>query len=103
MKHVQVTAFVLIAVLAGTGIARATPTMTTSVPGSAIYFYVNNPEDRGYNCTIVYSYSWDDFGTRKQNADQTRFFAAGHFNGQVLKVTQSSPHVALDSANMSCN
>ena len=103
MKTIQMTAFALAAVLGGVGVAEATPTMTTSVPGSAIYFYVNNTEDRGYNCTIVYAYSWDDFGTRKHNADQTRFFAAGHFNGQVLKVTQSSPNVALDSASLSCN
>lgn len=85
------------------GPAQPTPTLRTSVPGSAIFFYVDNQTERGYNCTITYSYSWDDFGTRKSRADQSSFSVPGRFNGQVLRVNQNAPNVALDSANLSCN
>lgn len=103
MKNVHLSIFVLVAALGEVGTVQAAPNLRTSVPGSAIFFYASNQEERGYNCTIKYSYSWDDFGTRKSRDDQSSFAVPPKFDGQVLKVTQNSPNVSLDSASMSCN
>lgn len=102
MKKLHIVAIFFIA-LGALGSAHAAPTLRTSVPGSAIFFYVSNQEDRSYNCTITYSYSWDDFGTRQTRNDQSNASVPAKFDGQVLKVTQNAPNVALNSASLACN
>ena len=101
MKTVHVVTVALVT-LGAYGSALAAPSLRTSVPGSAIFFYISNQEDRTYNCTITYKYSWDDFGTRKSRDDQSAVFVPAKFDGQVLKVTQNSPDVRLDSADLRC-
>jgi hypothetical protein len=93
---------VLIALTAASS-AHAAPTLTTSVPGSAIFFYVSNPENSAYNCVLTYRYSWDDFGTRKSDSDQSSFSVPARASKQqVLKVTRNAPNVSLDYSNLSC-
>lgn len=84
-------------------VSHAAPSLRTSTVGSAIFFYVTNHEDVSYTCTVTYSYSWDDFGARKSRSDQSTANVPAKYSGQILKVSQNAPNVALDSFSMSCN
>ena len=63
MNKIIVKALLAVAALgAASTAALANPSMRTSQPGSAIYIYLSNPEDRAYNCTISYDWAYDSFG-----------------------------------------
>lgn len=82
---------------------RTPPSLRTSTAGSGIFFYVTNNDDISYNCTITYTYSWYDFGSRQPRSDQTTVHVPARFNGEVFNVTQNAPDVRLDTSSMSCN
>jgi hypothetical protein len=82
---------------------RTRPSLRTSTPGSGIFFYVTNNDDISYNCTISYTYSWDDFGSRTSRSDQTTTYVPAKFNGEAFHITQNAPDVRLDASSMNCN
>jgi hypothetical protein len=78
------------------------PTLRTEVVYSAIYFYVANPSDQVFTCTITYRYSWKDFGTSQSRDDSSVIAVPVRFDGEVLRVRHNAPEVALEFAQLTC-
>lgn len=96
-------AFVLSAA-AFTQIAHASPAIRTEVKPSAFFVFANNSEDRSYNCSISYTWSHDDYGTRKSQQINTVASVAPKSNGVIHSLQGSYVRLQIDSGpNIQCN
>jgi len=84
--------------------AFAAPATRVEVKPSAIFIYANNQEDRAYTCSISYTWSHDDYGTRKSDTVNATAVVNPKFNGVIHSLTGSYVRVKLEGgASISCN
>ena len=85
--------------------AQAYPAMRSSQPGSAIYIYLSNSEDRAYNCTISYDWAYDSFGETKTGHENFQVtIDAKRGDTQVHKFSGSYVNLRITGGpSMNCN
>ena len=89
----------------GASPAFAYPTLRTAQPGSAIYIYVANPEDRAYSCTISYDWAYDSFGEVKTGHEEFQVgIGARTGDSQVHRFSGSYVRLRITGGpSMNCN
>lgn len=84
--------------------AHAAPSTNSYWSGS--YFFINatNDEDKTYNCSVSYSWSYDDFGTRKTQSFNGTFTVQAKWKGNVLRNEGAWVNPKTESGpNVQCN
>jgi hypothetical protein len=84
--------------------AIAQPNVRAGFQGGWLFAYATNPENRAYVCNFSYTYSYDDFGERKNKSMSGQFGVPAHANNvNVLKLTGGAiVNPSLDAWNTSC-
>jgi hypothetical protein len=85
--------------------AFAYPSIRTAQPGSAIYIYAANSEDRAYSCTISYEWAYDSFGEVKTGREEFQVYV-GARSGDTQVHRFSGSYVRLritGGPSMNCN
>ncbi len=81
----------------------AVPATRVQVNPSSIFIYAKNTEDRAYVCSIAYTWSHDDFGTRRSQTVSTTANVPKGFDGVIHSLTGSYVRVQMESGpNISC-
>ena len=104
-KFLAKAAIALAACAVGASPAFAYPSLRTSQPGSAIYIYAANPEDRAYSCTISYDWAYDSFGEVKTGREEFQVvIGAKTGDSQVHRFSGSYVRLRITGGpSMNCN
>lgn len=81
----------------------ASPSITAKQAGSSILFYVSNPDDREYGCSLTWSVTWNDYGQPGGDTLNRTVLVRAKQNGLLMQDNSAHSNFKLISFNYNCS